>query len=278
MKVACIQMEVLPCRKKENLKKAFLLAEKALEKGAEILVFPELFSSGFCYEHFEELAESSPYPTLLELCQFSKTHDCVLIGSILEKAKTEWEYSSNKLLEKKSKKAFQPSNYYNLGFCLESGVLVGTYRKTHPFKKENLYFSKGSLIAPLSLRKRKLKIGLEICYELRFPEVSRKLVLDGAELLVTIAAFPNPRKAHWENLVVARALENQIPHLACNRCGNGASSLSYFGASLIVDALGNIKAEAGEKEALILQTLNLSQKEKVRAEIPIFKDRRQELY
>ena len=300
MKVACIQMDVLHCRKQENLEKALYMALKAVTKEAEIIVFPEVFSTGFCYEKFDHAAESLPSPTLENLACFSEANNCILIGSIIQKdieesgdneensftkredsfgeEATHFTEEENEVPRNKEYKGSKNSaRYYNLGFCFESGTLAGTYRKTHPFKKENKYFSRGSSIEPISLKKQNLKIGLEICYELRFPEIARKLALAGSDLLVTTAAFPNPKSEHWKTLVKARAIENQIPHIACNRIGS-APGISYFGNSMIVDSLGEVKADAGDKERVIVSDIDLSAKDEIRKATPVFEDRRAELY
>lgn len=302
MKVACIQMDVLNCKKQENLEKALSMALKAVKKGAELVVFPEVFSTGFCYENIDHAAETFPSPLLENLACFSEANDCIILGSIILKddnesgeekyfreedtgfSGNENEMPVNKnsteyknFTENKNSAENKNSPYYNLGFCFESGALAGTYRKTHPFKAENKYFSKGSSIEPISLKKQDLKIGFEICYELRFPEVARKLALAGSDLLVTTAAFPNPRSEHWKVLAKARAIENQIPHIACNRTGS-APDCSYFGHSMIIDAWGEVKADAGSKECVIVHDLDMSQKDEVRKLIPVFEDRRVELY
>jgi len=305
MKVACIQMDVLHCKKQENLEKALYMALKAVEKGAELIVFPEVFSTGFCYENLSHLAESLPSPTLENIACFSEANDCIILGSIIQKDSGEGsredreedlredngedngkDRGENGFLEGenylsgKEKKIPNSKNsylYYNLGFCFESGTLAGTYRKTHPFKAENSYFSKGSSLEPISLKKQSLKIGFEICYELRFPEVARKLSLAGADLLVTTAAFPNPRSEHWKTLAKARAIENQIPHIACNRTGS-APDCTYFGNSMVIDSWGEVKADAGSKECVIVCDLDLAGKEEIRKAIPVFEDRRIELY
>lgn len=280
MKVACVQMDVLHCRKQKNLEKALYMALEAVEKGAEIIVFPEVFSTGFCYENFNHAAENLPSPTLENLACFSEANDCVLVGSIIEKTASKKEVSDNRTSTDSNNSTLSDSNstlYYNLGFCFESGILAGTYRKTHPFKNENQYFSRGNSIEPITLKNQNLKIGFEICYELRFPEVARKLALAGSDLLVTTAAFPNPRSEHWKVLAKARAIENQIPHIACNRIGS-APDCSYFGNSMIIDAWGEVKADAGNKACVIVHNLDLSRKDEVRKMIPVFEDRRTELY
>lgn len=273
-------MDVLHCRKQENLEKALHMALKAVRKGAELIVLPEVFSTGFCYEYFDHAAETLPSPLLENLACFSEANDCIIMGSVIEKVASEETSDSGTPADSENSTLSNSSNstfYYNLGFCFESGTLAGSYRKTHPFKTENNYFSKGDSIEPISLKKQNLKIGFEICYDLRFPEVARKLSLDGSDLLVTTAAFPNPRSEHWNILAKARAIENQIPHIACNRIGS-APDCSYFGNSMIIDAWGEVKADAGNKECVIVHDLDLSRKNEVRKMIPVFENRRIELY
>ena len=280
MKVACVQMDVLHCRKQENLEKALYLALEGVRTEAELIVFPEVFSTGFCYECLDHAAETLPSPILENLACFSEAHDCIVMGSVIEKAASEEFSGSGKPADSKNSTHSDSSNsilYYNLGFCFESGVLAGSYRKTHPFKAESRYFSRGNSIEPITIKKQNLKIGFEICYELRFPEVARKLALAGSDLLVTAAAFPNPRSEQWNILARARAIENQIPHIACNRVGS-APDCTYFGNSMIIDAWGEVKANAGDRECVIVYDLDLSEKAEIRKAIPVFEDRRAELY
>ena len=201
IKVACIQMDISHCNKDLNIEKSLLMAKKAIGMGAELIVFPEVFTTGFCYERLDEVSEIEPYPSIERMCDFCKDNDCIIIGSIIEKQVDE---------------GGEP-NYYNLGFCIEDGDIVGTYRKTHPFRTEKAYFSAGSVIQPITLKNRELIIGLEICYEVRFPEIARKLTLNGSDILVTIAEFPHPRGNIWKALATCRAIDKQMPHIACNR-------------------------------------------------------------
>ncbi|MGB3906878.1 MAG: nitrilase-related carbon-nitrogen hydrolase [Methanomethylovorans sp.] len=260
MNVACIQMEIAHCSKPDNLKKAMSMAEKTVLSGADIIVFPEVFSTGFCYEGLSDLAEEDPYPTILRFLEFSKRTRCAVIGSIIEV-----QFHKNVPV------------YYNLGFCVEHGKLAGVYRKCHPFKQEQNYFAAGNSIHPISLERYGVKIGLEICYELRFPEVARKLVLEGADLLVTVAQFPHSREHVWRTLALARSIENQIPHIACNLVGSSSTS-SFFGGSVIIGAAGDVLAEADDKECTIMHSIDTANTDKVRSYIPVLSDRRADLY
>ncbi len=258
-------MNIRHCKKQTNIDHALSMAEDAISKGAELIVLPEVFSTGFCYDNIEKNAECAPYPTIETLREFSKEHDCILIGSIIEAA------------EDGKTAALHDISYYNLSFCIESGKLAGTYRKTHPFDQEKSYFCGGDTILPIQLEKNDLTIGLEICYELRFPEVARKLSLAGADILVTIAEFPNPREHYWKTLAIARAIENQITHIACNRTGEDPYS-TFFGGSMIIDAWGDVKAQASDEECTIMHNIDMREKDNIRKTIPVFDDRRPDLY
>ncbi|MDD2438647.1 MAG: carbon-nitrogen family hydrolase [Methanosarcinaceae archaeon] len=268
MKVACIQMEISLCSKEENLKRAFTLAKKAILKGAEILVFPEVFLTGFCYAHIEEVAEARSGAIFEALLDFSKEKNCVLVGSLIEKEEP-------LALNPSEKKQFPA--YYNLGFCIDSGKLVGTHRKTHLYGQEKKYFVAGNQISPIKLEKRGLLIGLIICYEIRFPEIARKLALEGAELLISVSEIPAFFGKPWQTLTLARAMENQLPCIACNRTGKDCYS-TYFGKSFMADAWGKKLAFAGEKEGILLGEIDLRRARKLRKNSSIFGDRRPELY
>ena len=253
-------MEVEQCSKAENIAKALSMAEKAVSSGADIIVLPEVFSTGFCYEGISDLAEEAPFPTISKLIDFSKSKECTMIGSIIEAQ-------------------FQEGVpvFYNMGFCVEHGKLAGVYRKCHLFMQEKKYFAAGSSMHPIFLKRYDLNIGLEICYELRFPEVARKLALEGADLLVTVAQFPHPRKHVWRTLALARSIENQIPHIACNLIGSSPAS-SFFGGSIIISAAGDVLVEAGENECIIMQSIDTENTAKVRSEVSVYSDRRADLY
>ncbi|HPW72956.1 MAG: nitrilase [Methanothrix sp.] len=244
MRAALLQQTVLPCRKSENLSHALLLARTALAEGAKILVYPELFLTGFCYEPvahqgvrgtdaFEEL---DPFRDLV------RDHDCLIIGSVRR-------------------------GRSNLGFCLDrSGLYLRA--KIHPFGEEKRHFDGGDTISPISTPWG--LVGLEICYDLRFPEVARSLALQGADLLVTVAQFPRQREEQWRALCIARAVENQIPHLACNWADGGGS--------MIITARGLVVAGAEGGEEIIMGEIDPGERDEVRGEIPCFADRRPQVY
>lgn len=239
MRAACLQLQVDLCIREGNTARALKMAELAVDRGADILVFPEMFITGFCYD---QAPEEPPYPLLDPFRAFARDRDCLIIGSLM-------------------------SGKYNLGFCLEpEGIQFQP--KIHPFDKEKLHFLGGGRISPLNTSWG--KVGLEICYDLRFPEVARSMALQGADFLVTIGQFPAARMAHWRILCLARAIENQIPHLACNWADGGGS--------LIIDARGNVQAEADKKEEVIFGEIDLVDRDRWRTEIFYLGERRPEVY
>lgn len=239
MRASCLQLRVDLCQSQENTTRALKMAELAVDRGADILVFPEMFITGFCYD---QAPDEPPYPSLDPFRAFARDYDCLIIGSLM-------------------------SGKYNLGFCLESKG-IQFQPKVHPFDQEKLHFLGGGSISPLNTKWG--KVGLVICYDLRFPEVARSLARQGADFLVTIGQFPATRMAHWRILCLARAIENQLPHVACN--------WANAGGSLIIDARGQVQAEASQKEEMIFAEIDLEERDKWRKEIFYLDDRRPEIY
>jgi predicted amidohydrolase len=244
MRAACLQLRVELCQLEDNLCRAMQMAKEALHRKAKILVFPELFLTGFCYENTPKhsMKDKPPYQTLDPIRALAKENDCLIIGSV-------------------------QSGRQNLGFCLDSDDLE-LRPKIHPFGNEKEHFDGGDFISPVATKWG--MVGLQVCYDLRFPEVARSLTLQGADFLVTVAQFPIARGPQWRTLCQARAIENQLPHLACNWAGAGDS--------MIINARGEVQAEAGSEETLIFGDVDLVERDIVRSEIPCFADRRPEIY
>ena len=259
-------MNVSVCSKHDNLKNALQMAEEAVSRDAELLVFPEVFSTGFCYDRIEEVAEDVPGPTIETLCDFSREHDCILAGSMIERREKDI----------KNKEDQAPSQY-NLGFCIESGKLAGSHRKVQLYGPEKEYFASGNSIGPIKLKKHDLSVGLIVCNEIRYPEVSRKLAVEGADILVSSAEIPDFYAHPWRIMSISRAIENQLPHVACNRVGKGKRTL-YPGGSLITDGWGRILEEAGNEETVLLGEINLDKAKEIKQNGSILQDMRTDLY
>jgi len=228
---------------------------RAAGQGANLAVLPEMWSSGFDYRNLNALALRTS-GIVDELLELSRRLKLVIVGS---------------LPEPNGEKVF------NTIYLVDNGVLAGVYRKIHLFSLlgEDRAFSGGDhwLLADTSIG----KIGVIICYDLRFPELSRRLAIEGAQVICVPAQWPKPRQEHWRALLRARAIENQLFVVSCNACGI-IGKLDFFGMSMIINPKGEVLAEAGEEQGEISAGLELQEMLDWRAQIPCFNDRKPECY
>lgn len=225
-------------------------------QGAQLALLPEMWSTGFAYKTLSELAQRTAEVTA-ELCELSARHKLVVVGSQPEPA--------------------DDGRVYNTAHVIDNGRVVASYRKLHLFSLlgEDKAFKGGDSwrLAETSLG----KIGVIICYDLRFPELSRRLALEGARVICVPAQWPKPRQEHWRTLLRARAIENQLYVVAANACGQ-IGKLDFFGMSMIIDPKGEVLADAGEQQCEVTAPLYWAAMDEWRAQIPCFSDRRPELY
>lgn len=229
--------------------------KQVADSGANLAVLPEMWSSGFSYKNLNELALRTA-GIVEELLELSQRLKLVIVGSMPEP---------------------NGDKVFNTIYIADNGRLAGTYRKLHLFSLlgEDKAFDSGGdwLLAETAIG----KIGVIICYDLRFPELSRRLALEGAGVICVPAQWPKPRQEHWRTLLRARAIENQLFVVACNACGL-IGKLDFFGMSMIIDPKGEVLAEAGEDERQITASLDMQLMADWRAQIPCFNDRRPECY
>lgn len=255
MKAAAIQFNIALGDIEANLKKALGGLQRAAVHGANLAVLPEMWSAGYDYKNLPELALSTPR-MLDELCRVSAEHRMVIVGSLPER---------------------QGEAIYNSAWVVDKGRIKGSYRKLHLFSTmgEDRFLAAGdkSLVVPTSIG----RIGVAICYDLRFPELFRKLALEGAEIICLPAEWPKPRQEHWRTLLRARAIENQLFIAATNCCGI-QGKLDFFGMSLLIEPRGEILAEGGEVDTVLTAEFDFEQLKNYRYQIPCFKDRRPDVY
>lgn len=224
-------------------------------EGANLAVLPEMWSSGFSYRNLNELAQRTA-GIVAELQELSRELKLVICGSMPEP---------------------HGEKVFNTIHLLDNGTLAGIYRKLHLFSLlgEDKAFDGGDswLLADTSIG----RVGVIICYDLRFPELSRRLAVEGAQVICVPAQWPKPRQEHWRTLLRARAIENQLFVVSCNTCGP-VGKLDFFGMSMIIDPKGEVLAEAGEEERDVCGALDLQLMRDWRAQIPCFNDRRPEYY
>ncbi len=240
---ACLQMEILNGDIEANLKEFRTLLAAQPPAAGTLVVLPELWATGFDYPRVAELAGRTR-EVLAELQETAARHDIWFAGSLLEK-----------------RTRGLPSN--TLFFTGPQGV-VGRYRKHHLFGfwQEDRYLQAGNDPQPVDTPFG--PVGALVCYDLRFPEISRAHAFAGCRLIVVSAQWPMFRLDHWQLLVQARAVENQAFVVACNGCGPcGEGELA--GHSMIVDPSGRLLARADEIAGVIKTELAEDELETVRA-------------
>ena len=220
---------------------ANLLHELAPARKA-IVVLPELWAYGFDYENAENHARQTPF-LLHELTGLAAERDIVLAGSMMEAEEGEGIHNT-------------------LYFVGPEGVL-GSYQKQHLFSfwQEDSNFASGKSFAPVSSSLG--MIGGMVCYDLRFPECARKQAFQGAQLIVVSAEWPTVRIDHWQVLLKARAIENQVFIVACNSCGTTGKYV-LGGNSMVIGPDGTILLQAGENEEARVTDLDMQELAKIR--------------
>ncbi|ALC14967.1 putative amidohydrolase [Desulfuromonas soudanensis] len=238
-----------------NLSRALAGLRRVSEKGSSLAVLPEMWSTGYDYKNLAEQAEQTP--RVIEALKGATAElGMVTVGSLPEK---------------------EGDVIYNTAYVIDRGAVVGTYRKLHLFSTmgEDRFLGAGdrTLVVPTSAG----RLGIAICYDLRFPELFRKLALEGAEIICIPAEWPKPRQEHWRTLLRARAIENQLFIAATNCCGL-QGKLDFFGMSLLISPRGEILAEGEESPVELTALFDFKEMASYRFQIPCFHDRRPAIY
>ncbi|MFX1492402.1 MAG: carbon-nitrogen family hydrolase [Promethearchaeota archaeon] len=255
-RVACAQMDIALGDKEVNFETAVQMVKEAASRKVDVLVLPELFTTGYCLEKANELGESPKGHSIELLCDLAGRFRIFLVaGSILEK---------------------RGQDIFNTCHLIgKDGKLLGFYDKVQLFPpfEENQYLSAGSE-TPIFKTGFGL-FGVMICFDLRFPEIARTLAINGAQVIFCPAEFPAERIAVWATLLRARAIENQVFVVGCNRVGSDGKHL-FGGRSAIVNPEGITIAQANDKPQLIDVKINLNEIVDVRKNLPLLKYRRKE--
>lgn len=263
MKISIAQYAVARGDREANLSKIEVLAASAKASGAELLCLPEMCTTGFDWKKNCELLDFSA-DHIDAVAATARLHDIAICGSFLEKTESG-----------------QAANCFH--YIDAQGNVLARYRKLHLFTlfHEEQHVEAGSecVVFDTSLG----CFGAAICYDLRFPELFRRLTDRGSQLIFLPAAFPHPRLEHWRTLIRARAIENQCFVVATNQCGfeghgSGVGKTHYFGHSMVVDPWGEVVAEGDESETLLEVEIDLGLLEKVRSRLTAWDDRRTDLF
>lgn len=259
MKITCIQMDMAFCRPEENFLRVSELIQKAAEGQPDVIVLPETWNTGF-YPKEDPDALADP--------EGSRTK--ALLGELAAK--------SNVNLVAGSVSALRDGKLYNTSYIFDrEGKCIASYDKTHLFSPmgENQIYTAGNHLCCFTLDG--IRCGVIICYDLRFPELTRKLCLQGVDVLFAVSQWPAARISHLRTLTAARAIENQVFVACCNSCGRAGDTV-YGGNSVILDPLGEPLALAGSSEQLLTAECDLNILPRIRNTIPVFRDRRSDIY
>ncbi len=262
MKIALAQINVETAHPMANLKKAAEWIEQAAKQKADLIVFPEMWTTGFHWNENKQIAPAHE-EVLHQIADLAQKHRIWVTGSTL--------YLSEE------KKITNTAILFD-----DKGDEISQYSKTHLFSLlgENQHMDSGNCFTAVDTPWG--KIGFAICYDLRFPEMFRHYALNEVKMVILPAAFPHPRLDHWKTLIRARAIENQFFMVGVNQVGSekvgGEEEVNFFGHSCVIDPWGATLAEAEEEETLLITDINLSLVEQTRNKIQVFKDRRTDLY
>lgn len=257
-KISLAQMDTLLGDPDSNQAKARDMAAQAARNGSDVIVFPELWSTGYDLENAAIHAAPIDKGPFALMSSLAGEHSIQVTGSCLS--------------------LLGPEQFGNTAVYFDSsGRILGHYTKIHLFQlmSEHRYLTAGD--HPTVLQTSWGRIGLAICYDLRFPELFRSYALAGVSAIFLPAEWPHPRLAHWQVLLRARAIENQVYMIACNRVGVSGDT-HFLGHSCIIDPWGEIIVEAGEEEQLVTAEIDIGKVNQARSRIPVFEDRRPEVY
>lgn len=267
LKVGIIQMYVEKDKVK-NIEKANSFVEKAVKDGAELVVLPEIFLCHYNKSSIHIYAEKEGELSYLLLSEIAKKNNVYLVaGSVPEKGEN--------------------GNIFNTSYVFDpNGNKIAKHRKAHLFDidiengqyfKESDTFDVGDSATVFNTKFG--DIGLCICYDFRFPELSRLMVDNGAKAIIIPASFNmTTGPAHWEVLFRSRAIDNQVYTIGCAPARDYNASYVSYGHSIAVSPFGDVLVHMNEKEGYSICSLDFDYVDKIRGELPLLAHRRLDMY
>jgi len=266
MKIALIQMPV-GFDKAENCAVAAKYVKKAAEAGAGLAVLPEMFCCPYSNKYFADYSEPQGGAVYTALSEMAAENNITLFGGSMPES--------------------EDGKVYNTCFIFgPSGELLGKYRKAHLFdidvKGGQQFFESHTFTAGddvLVLDTECGRLGICICFDLRFPELSRLMALDGAQAIIVPAAFNmTTGPAHWELLFRQRAVDNQLYTIGCAPARDENGVYVSYGNSIISDPWGTVIARAGAAEEMIIADIDFDKNTSIRQQLPLLSARRADIY
>lgn len=265
-KIAICQMSVTS-DKERNVKKAIDMITEASRNGAEIVVLPEIFNSPYDNKAFPIYAEEFPGYTSNEMMKISKELGIYLVAGSIP--------------EREDGKIYNTSYVYN-----DKGEMIARHRKMHLFDidiKGGQYFKESDVLTPgddfTVVDTRFGKIGVGICFDIRFPEYFRIMALEGAKAVILPAAFNmTTGPAHWEISARMRAVDNQIYMVCASPARDEGAGYVAYGNSIVTSPWGDIVSKAGVKEEILYADIDTEEVDRIRKELPLLKLLRKDMY
>ena len=256
--IALAQMDIALGEPERNAVAAQTLAAQAAGRGADLLLLPELWTTGYDLERIEQYTAPLDTGHFALMAGLARTHGLYVAGTALEANPAD--------------KPFNTAALYG-----PDGARIGAYRKVHLWAPlgEVEHMTPGTALPVFDLPWG--RVALAICYDLRFPELWRRYADAGAQLVLIPAEWPVRRVEHWRLLLRARAVENQYYVIGCNRAGTGADG-EFGGHSAAIDPWACVMVEGGAEPGLFLVTLDLDEVACSRSLFPFLADRRPEVY
>ena len=267
IKIAAIQMSTV-ADKMENVRTVKTYLEKIKDENPDFVILPEMFCCPYQTENFPIYAEKEGGPVWQQLSGYAKQYGIYLIGGSMPEKDAE-------------------GNVYNTSYIFDrEGKQIGKHRKVHLFdidvKGGQTFKESDTLTAGDSdtvFDTEFGKIGVMLCFDIRFPELSRMMVNDGAKVIFVPAAFNmTTGPAHWELSFRTRALDNQIYMVGCAPARDITAGYISWGHSIVTDPWGRVIDMLDEKKGILLAELDMDYEEQVREELPLLKSRRKDMY
>jgi len=251
MKVATVSLNIAWQDIEKNLERAEKFVLQAKADGCDVVVLPEVFNTGFIAD-VGKYAELPNCKTHHALQQFALNNLINIVAGASEKQPNE--------------------KAHNIALVFDShGNEVAKYSKLHPFNyaNEGKYFASGNETIKFELDG--VACSVFICYDLRFPEIFRQIA-EEVEVIFVIANWPHTREMHWQNLLIARAIENQCFIVGVNRIGNDGVGLKYNGSSMVINPLGEVLLQTDKKTEYASCDIDTSMVLKTRKDFPFLED------
>lgn len=251
----------------ENINNAIKIIKKVSEEGAKMAILPEMFCCPYDNSYFRDYGEEEGGITYSTLRKAAKDNEIYIVGGSIPELEGDMVYNTSYV--------FNPH-----------GEQIGKHRKMHLFDIDvegGQYFKESDVLASgkdvTVFETEFCKVGLAICYDIRFPELSRLMVADGAKVIIVPGAFNmTTGPAHWELLFRGRALDNQVFTVGVAPARNYNSTYHSYANSIVVSPWGNILNRMNEEEGYIIQELDLDYITKIRNELPLLNHMRNDVY